>query len=299
MVLPADVTVANLDAYFARVESAFNDITPGCEKRVQWDGNQGEVTDWALLYVHGFSATSEEVRPVPDNIAAALGANVVYTRLEGHGRDGAALGKATLNGWRADFDEALAAAKLVGRKILIMSTSTGGTLTAESAVDPKAMEDVVGLIFVAPNFAINNPGAFLLTLPGIRIWGPWVAGRHREFDVRNERHGRYWTTSYPTVSVVPVAEAVRDVRGLDFSTVKTPAFFFFSDKDEVVKPAATRKVIAAWGGPSQVINPTLGPQDDENHHVVTGDTLSPGQTEFTTQSILDWVKGLSWNKGSL
>lgn len=292
MTLPADVTAGDLDAYFAQVESAFDDITPGCQKRVEWHDKAGAVTDWALLYVHGFSATSEEVRPVPDNVAASIGANIVYTRLLGHGRDGEALGRATVDGWRADFDEALAAAKLVGRKVLIMSCSTGGTLTAEAAIGAQAMENVEGLIFVAPNFGINNASAFLLTLPGIRIWGPWVAGRHREFDVRNERHGKYWTTSYPTVSVVPVAEAVRDAMRNDFSRAKTPAFFFFSNKDEVVKPDATRKVIAAWGGPTHVINPELGPEDDENHHVITGDTLSPGQTEFASTEIIQWVKTL-------
>ena len=135
MSLPENIGPGDLDAHFARVEAAFDDITPGCEKRVQWHGEAGHVTDIALLYVHGFSATSEEVRPVPDNVAAVLGANIVYTRLEGHGRGGEALGKATVEGWRADFKEALAAARLVGRKILIMSTSTGGTLTAEAAVD--------------------------------------------------------------------------------------------------------------------------------------------------------------------
>ena len=77
MSLPENIGLGDLDAHFVRVESAYDDITPGCEKRVQWHDEAGQVTDIALLYVHGFSATSEEVRPVPDNVAAALGANIV------------------------------------------------------------------------------------------------------------------------------------------------------------------------------------------------------------------------------
>ncbi|MFL4471952.1 hypothetical protein ACERZ8_19485 [Tateyamaria armeniaca] len=72
---PQSVTVnPDLDAHFASVEGAFDDITPGVEKRVVWAGDPGMQTEWAILYVHGFSATSEEIRPVPDRLAEELGA---------------------------------------------------------------------------------------------------------------------------------------------------------------------------------------------------------------------------------
>ena len=84
----------------------------------------------SIVYLHGFSASSEEIRPVPDDVAAALGANLVHTRFKGHGRDGDAMAEGSVPTWMADAVEALAVARRVGKKVMIMSTSTGGTLAA-------------------------------------------------------------------------------------------------------------------------------------------------------------------------
>ena len=107
---PADLTArfepdafgGDLDAYFATQEVRFDDLTPGVEKRVVRAGATGEKTPLSVVYLHGFSATSEEIRPVPDRVAAGLGANLVFTRLTGHGRPGAALARATVADWMAE-----------------------------------------------------------------------------------------------------------------------------------------------------------------------------------------------------
>ena len=77
--------------YFADREARFEDITPGAEKRVIWHDTPEMQTDLAVLYIHGFSATAAEIRPVPDLVAERLQANLIYTRLTGHGRSGEAL----------------------------------------------------------------------------------------------------------------------------------------------------------------------------------------------------------------
>ena len=92
-----------VQVYFESVEAGFDDITPGTQKRVIWAGAQETRTPVSILYVHGFSATSEEIRPVPDRIASELGANLIYTRLAGHGRPGAALAEVTVGDWMADI----------------------------------------------------------------------------------------------------------------------------------------------------------------------------------------------------
>ena len=68
--------------YLEKREARFEDIVEGVEKRVVWAGERGARTDWAVVYLHGFSGSSEEIRPVPDEVAAALGANLFY---RGHG----------------------------------------------------------------------------------------------------------------------------------------------------------------------------------------------------------------------
>ena len=283
---------AGVDAYLAAREAAFDDITPGVEKQVIWAGAPEAETEWAVLYIHGFSASAQEIRPVPDRVAEALGANLVFTRLQGHGRTGEALAEATVAGWMADLAEALAVARKVGEKVLVISTSTGGTLAAAAALDKQLSKDVAALAFVSPNFGINNSAASLLTLPAARYWLPPLVGRERSFEPANEGQATYWTTTYPSVAVLPMAALVKEVVALDFSATKIPALFWYSEEDQVVVPEATKAVAKAWGGPHYVVHPLMKEGDDPFAHVVAGDIMSPNQTQLAIDGIVYFVEGL-------
>lgn len=280
----------DLDAYFAKTEARFDDLVDGAQKRVIWAGKAGVKTPVSVLYIHGFSATSEEIRPVPDKLAAALGANLVFTRLAGHGRSGEAMAEPVAADWMHDTAEALAAARHVGEKVIVISTSTGGTLVAAAALRDDLMENVAGAIFVSPNFAINSPAAVILTWPGVEWWGPIVAGAQRSFETVNEEHGKYWTTSYPTVALNPMAALVKHVDGLDLGKTKVPALFMISDQDKVVSPSKTRKVAQQWGGRSDLIALTMTEVDDPYAHVIAGDVLSPGQTDIAADHMIRWAQ---------
>ncbi len=288
----AHLTDRNIDAYFATTEARFPDLTPGIQKRVVWAGQPAAKTPLAVVYLHGFSATSQEIRPVPDRVAKALNANLIYTRLTGHGQDGAALATATAGDWINDTAEALAAGRAVGDKVIVMATSTGGTLAALVAVDPALSEDIKGIVFISPNFAIANPVARILTWPGVRWWGPIVAGASRSFEASNADHARFWTNSYPTVAVLPMAALVKYAVAQDFRATDIPALFVFSDADTVVDERKTRAVAARWGGPVTLAPQDLPPGNDPYNHVIAGDILSPGMTGPVTTVILDWVNDL-------
>jgi len=279
-----------VQVYFESIESNYPDVTPGTEKRVIWQpGFKEQRTPISVLYVHGFSATSEEIRPVPDRIADALGANLVYTRLEGHGLDGTALAAASPSVWMQDVAEGLAAARAVGERVVVLSTSTGGTLVAAAALDAEMSDKVAAMIFVSPNFGVNDPAAFLLTWPAARYWLPWVLGGERVSTSDDPNKDKYWTSTYPWSALPPMAALVEKVAGLDFSTAKVPALFWFSDDDQVVRPDITQTVVAQWGGPVRTQMVTMGPEDDSSSHVVTGDIMSPGQTDLAVKGMLEWL----------
>lgn len=297
---PADLDVTfdpaalgdDLEAYFARVEADIPNLKPGTEKRVVWAGPPNTQTEIALLYVHGFSATSEEIRPVPSRVAQALGANLVLTRLAGHGRDGDAMAEATVAAWMQDLAEALAAARQAGQRVIVISTSTGGTLVTAAAHNPTLMEDVAGLVFLSPNYDLNSPLAPLIRWPAARYWLPIIGGERRAFETRNEEHARFWTTEYPTIAVLPMGALIRAVKALDPADIEIPALFRFSMQDQVVSSDLTLAVAEAWGGPSTVSHPALTAADDPQQHVIAGDIMSPGQTEASVTLIRDWITGL-------
>lgn len=281
-----------VSSYFKEVESAYSDITPGTEKRVIWAAEPETRTALSVVYIHGFSGTSEEIRPVPDRVAQALEANLVYTRLAGHGRPGAAMAEPTVNDWMQDLAEALAAARAVGDRVVVIATSTGATLMTAAAMNPEMSRDVAGIVMVSPNYGINHPVAGLLTWPAARYWLPVLAGRQQSFPARSAEHARFWTTSYPSVAAMPMAALVKAVMGLTVEKTTIPALFWFSTRDQVVRPDLTAKVAARWGGPTRVQNHDPGAKDDPNAHVMAGDVMSPGKTETAVQDILSWLSDL-------
>ena len=147
----------DVDAYFKSQEIPILNIRENSEKSVICAVNEEAKTPLSVVYLYGFSASSQEIRPVPDDVASALGANLVYTRFQGHRRDNsAAIADGTVTGWMADVVEALTVARRIGDKVLILSTSTGGTLTALALHKPELQKDVVGVVFVLPNFGVND-----------------------------------------------------------------------------------------------------------------------------------------------
>jgi len=272
----------------AASEAMFDDIRPGCEKRIVWAGPTASRTKTCLLYIHGFSATGRELDPLPEMLATTLGANVFYTRLAGHGRTGPAMAEAQFSDWRADTAEAFAVAGTLGETVIAMGCSTGCTLITDALARGQSAQAV---IYVSPNFGVRDRMTqILLDLPGARHWGPYVTKSHRTFEARNALHASYWTLRYPMRAVFPVADAVRAVRRQDLSQINVPAYFAFNPTDTVVSTDAIRKVIARWGGAVYEDVLTQTPDDDEGGHVMAGDALSPGQTAPLAARISAWLE---------
>lgn len=291
--IPPAATFTDPVVAIAAREGAHDDIRPGAEARIVWAGETGAATETVVLYLHGFSASPEEIRPVPDHVAEALGANLVFARLSGHGRTGPAMAEPRAGDWVADTALFLEIARSIGDRVLVIGTSTGGTLAAWAMTDAEMSEDVAGVVFVSPNFAIVNRAAVLLELPFARAWVPLVAGRERSFEPLNEGQAAHWTTAYPTQAGVALGTLLRAMRSRDLAAARQPALFLFSDADRVVRAEATRAAAEAWGGPVTLVPQTL-PEDgaDPFHHVIAGDILSPAMTAPITQAILDWAAGL-------
>lgn len=280
----------DLEKWLEESEAAFPDLLPEVAKEIVWAGAPGARTPLAVVYIHGFSATSGELRPVPDRVAQALGANLYFARLAGHGRGPAAMAEPTAADWRRDAAEALAIGRRLGDAVIVIATSTGGTLAALAMTDAAQAHAVKGVVFVSPNFRMANPAAGLLTLPFARVWGPWIAGAERAFQPKNDGHGRFWTTRYPTVATVPLGALVQEAWRADYGQVITPALFYFTDSDPVVSARATRDIADRWGGPRAVVAVTMPEGDDL--HVIAGDILSPANTPRAVDTILAWVRGL-------
>ena len=282
----------DIDAYLAMREGQFDDIIDGVEKQVIWAGEANVKTPLSIIYLHGFTASSKEIRPVSDRVATALGANLYFTRFTGHGRQPTALANATVGHWMDDVGEAIEIGKQIGETVIIMATSTGGTLAAAAALDKAAMENIGGIIFVSPNFAINSRAANLLTWPFARQWVPLVIGKEQQGNPRNDLHARYWMMTYPTTALMPMAAIVAAVDRESYDDVEVPALFYYSRQDQVVAPEKTAAFARSWGGESNSIIASLTADDDKFSHIIAGDIVSPNQTESAVEQMIAWITGL-------
>lgn len=279
------------EAYLAAREAEVENLDPALAREIVWVDPQGRNrTPLALVYVHGFSASKGEIRSVPDRVAAALGANLFYTRLAGHGRDGAALAEATVNGWVNDYAEAIAIGRAIGDRVVVIATSTGAALATWGAAQPALAEDVAGLVLISPNYAVQAAGAGLLTMPWGRQLAELLIGEERSFEPINEAHERYWTTRYPTAAILPMAAITEIARETPVEEIGVPALFIFSADDEVVRPEVTRDIAQRWGAPHETM--IVEGSDDPSNHVIAGDALSPSTTTLVAERISAWIAAL-------
>ena len=276
-----------IDAWLAARETAVGGVREGCAKQIVW-AQSPQKTKLAVVYVHGFSATGQEVRPLPDLVAKALGANLYFARLSGHGQDGAAMGKPRLADWAADVDEALAIGAALGDEVIVMGCSTGCTLLTSALAKGAKTK---GIVHLSPNFGLRHVLAhMLLQVPGVRTWGPWLIGREKTFEPESDGHAAYWTLKYDIQAVFTMADAVRAAMASEIETIETPAYFAFGETDQVVSPSKTHRVMARWGGPVVADILVQGPQDDKLGHVMAGDVFSPNQTDALAERLTQWAK---------
>jgi len=202
------------------------------EARIVWNDSTKQKTEYAVVYLHGFSASQIEGDPVHRRFAKDFGCNLYLSRLADHGVDTTE----TLLLFTADrlwesAKQALAIGKQLGNKVILVSTSTGGTLALMLAA--QYPDDVFALINMSPNIAINDPAAFLLNDPwGLQIARLVLGGKYR-ITGASEEHAKFWNKKYRLESLVQLEELIEETMTTEtFQKVKQPSLTLYYYKNE-------------------------------------------------------------------
>jgi esterase/lipase len=243
-----------LEKYISDHE-AVHKLKPDNEARVIWlNDSLKQKTEYAVVYIHGFSACQEEGDPVHYNFARKFGCNLFLARLEDHGLDTTEpLLTLTADRLWNSAKEAYAIGKQLGKKIILMSTSTGGTLALKLAGE---YPDIAGLILLSPNIAINNQNAWMLNNP----WGLQIAhiiqGKYIVTKDTSALYAKYWNAKYRMEATVELEELLETtMKESTFEKVKQPALVLYYYKDEirqdsVVKVAAMKRMFTQLATPA-------------------------------------------------
>lgn len=282
--LPAD-----LDAWLAAAEARFADLRSDAGKRIVWaDPDRKARTPFAVVYVHGFSATRMETAPLAGSIASRLGANLFETRLTGHGRSDDALGEATLSAWLDDVREAHAIGRRLGERVVMIGTSTGATLVTWLATRPEAA-DLGAIVLVSPNYGVRQWNAPLILWPWGEQIGRWMEGDYHVWQAVNDRQAAHWTMRQPIRSLIPLMQSVQLADALDLSAIRAPTQVFYSPQDRVVDAGRIERRFADVGASVKALVPVDGVGDPQLH-VLAGDILSPGTTVKLVEAVVAFVR---------
>lgn len=277
----------DLEAYLAVEESSVPDLKPGEAKAVVW-ADSGIVTPLSIVYLHGFSADRHEVEPLVSDLARELGANAYFARLSGHGRSGAALGDVTVADWLADAAEAVAIGARIGERVVLVGTSTGGTLALWAAAQEEAEGRIAALVLISPNLGLRDPSARVLTWPWGGVVARAVVGPDRCFEPETPEQALHWTVCYPTRALLPMMALVRHVRSMDLADVRVPTLLVYSKADQVVDAEWTARVLGALGGTGPTVH-LVERSGDPAAHVIAGSIMSPGNTGEVRARIVDFL----------
>lgn len=280
----------NLDTYLKLSEARFPDITPRAEKTIIWANARKSRTPLSIVYLHGYSATRQETAPLCDQVATQLGANLFYTRLAGHGRSCTAMAEPTVNDWLNDVTEALEIGKRIGEKVIVVGTSTGGTLATWLALQPNT-EAVVAYILISPNFGPKEGLSEILSWPWGEQLAELIVGPEFSWAPANEQQGRYWTCSYPSKALVPMMGLVRFVRESRLENIHTPVLIIYSPNDQVIDVQEVEDAYARLGTSVKALIPITHTVNHTNH-VLAGDILAPENTASVAKLILDFLTPL-------
>lgn len=238
--VPADP--ADLERYVSDQESGHKLKTDNDARIVWFDSTRGK-TEYAVVYLHGFSASRMEGDPVHRRFAKEFGCNLYLSRLSDHGIDTteALLFYTPDRVWES-AKQALAIGKQLGEKIIIMSTSTGGTLALKLAAEYP--NDVFALINLSPNIALRHGAAFITNDPwGLQISRMVMGGDYNVTDA-SEEESKYWNKKYRLEAVGQMQELLETtMTNKTFQKITQPSLTLYyykseTEQDPVVKVSA-------------------------------------------------------------
>jgi esterase/lipase len=283
----------DLDDWLAGRESkasAIEAIIPETEKRVRWYQDQvNRRTQYSVVYLHGFSATRQEIAPVGEMIADKLKANLFETRLSGHGQLQNALEGVRAEDWLEDAAEALAIGALIGEKVIVMGTSTGATLALAMAEHP-VFKDVSTVVLMSPNFAVRDTKAEFLTWPGGPQLAYLVAGDTRSWSPQNKLQARFWSTTYPMDAAIEMMRLVKYVRNSLPLHLQQSLLTLYSPADAVVDTDWIIKGFEQIDSPHKQLVEIEG-SDDKSNHVLAGNILAIENNQIIVDFISNFILG--------
>lgn len=282
----------SLNVFLADRESAHN-LKPGTEARIEWNcGSELQKTEYAIIYLHGFRASHPEGDPVHRKVAEHFGYNLFLSRLEEHGiQTDYPLLNLSEEKLLQSARFALHIGQKIGRKVIVMGTSTGGSLGLWLASRNEFKDQISSLILYSPLIRFYGINQHLLTNFISRQSLRLFLGKN--FLIKNEEsteaEDRIWNKEYALQGALVLGSFIRKyMQNSTFSQVDCPVFvgYYYKNKEEqdkVVSVHAIKKMVSQLG--TRTASITSMNFLEANSHVICSSLLSKAVINVTGNTI--------------
>jgi pimeloyl-ACP methyl ester carboxylesterase len=294
--IPEDLS--KLGSYLATRESKY-DLKPGTEAQIIWNsGSQPAKTEYAIVYLHGFKASHPEGDPVHQKIAKTFGYNLFLSRLDEHGIDDEypllhLTKQKLIDSARFAFE----IGRRIGHKVILMGTSTGGSLALWLASQQPFKTQISSLILYSPLIRFYGIKEKLLMNAPARTLLRLVLGKKYLVKTKGTTYAedRIWNKEYALQGALALGSFVEDyMQPSLFSKVECPAFigYYYKNKkeqDKVVSVPAIKKMASRLGTRTEFVKTMNFPE--AKSHVICNSLLSKALTNVivNTESFLKHI----------
>ena len=226
-----NASMADLDSLIAKKESLVLDLKPDNEARIIWNDSIGVSTGISVVYLHGFSASQEEGNPIHTDVAKRYGANLYLARLYDHGRsDSMSFQDITPQDLIDSASEAIDIGTRLGDTLIVISCSTGGTLSAYLA---SIRNDIDALVMYSPNIDLYDQKSELLLKPWGRQIAETVFGGIYNTISYDDNAIRYWNDAYHIQGTFMVRDLLDQTMTKEvFAKIDVPVFLGYYYKND-------------------------------------------------------------------
>jgi esterase/lipase len=241
-------SIINLEKAINISELSIPNIKPDNQARIVWaDSTNKSKTEFCVVYIHGFSASCAEGFPVNLNFARRYGCNMFLARMSEHGIAGEnELLNLTPENYLESAKEAVNIGRQLGEKVILMATSTGGTLSLAMASENPWIH---ALILYSPNIEVADKQSEIFLKP----WGLQIAkllkGKYNEFNDPPEVQ-KYWNLKYRLEAVQAMKVLVKTTMVQStFEKVNQPLFlgYYYKNEQEQDETVSVKRMLEMFG----------------------------------------------------
>ena len=300
--IPSSIT--ELDAFLADLEGEHN-LKDDTEAQIIWaNPDQPQKTDYAIVYLHGFRASHPEGDPVHKQIAQKMGYNLFLSRIAEHGiRSEYPLLNLTEQKLIRSARFALKIGQRIGKKVILMGTSTGGSLALYLAAQPDFRRDISSLILYSPLIKFYGINQKLLTSAVMRRMMKVIPGK--KYLIKSPEttyaEARIWNTNYALGGALALGAFVQHYMNSSlFNKVHQPTFigYYYKNRkqqDTVVSVPAIKRMAQNLGSRTEIVKFTNFPKA-QNHVICSG--LVSKSVSNVVKNTLHFLKNVGSHEAS-